>query len=46
MSNQLIILFNESEFCSCVICLENYSNVISQNRMKEATVKKIVRKFT
>ena len=40
MPNQLIILLNEAEYCSCVIFLENYLNEISQNRMKETTVKK------
>ena len=33
MSNQLITLLNEAEYCPCVIFLENYSNGISQDRM-------------
>ena len=45
MPNQLITLLNEGEYCTCVIFLENYSNGISQNRMKETTMKKSVRMF-
>ena len=33
MTNQLITLLNEAEYCSCVISLENYSNGIFQNKM-------------
>ena len=32
MSNQLVTLLNKTEYCSCVILLENYLNGISQDR--------------
>ena len=39
-------LSNEAEYCLCVIFLENYSNLIFENKMLETTVKETVRKFT
>ena len=30
MSNQLSTLLTEAEYCSCIIFLENYSNVTSR----------------
>ena len=45
-SNQLITLLNEGECFSYVIFLENYSNGISQNKMYETTMTKIIRIFT
>ena len=45
-SNQLITLLNEGKCFSYVIFLENYSNGISQNKMYETTMTKIIRIFT